>query len=539
MKLRRVFTAIISLIYVAFLVLCCYSGPVSENGAPLSVIGTPQVTLASGSYPADTVDLVAVLQSGETALLDSFTGLQSADLSGSSCYGEIAQWAKEHPQVSLRYTLSFPNGTTVDNSAQTLDLNGLDSASVSQAAEMLACLPQLKSVDLGMAEGDSALSAQELDILRSACPQAELTYEFNFLGRSISLSDSAVDFTGLQQSQVGQAVSILSCLPELNSVTLGAQADGVGFNWEDIGLMQAACPQAAFDYSFNLWGKTVNLKDETLDLNHISMDDEGAAVRAVLPYMSKCTFLDMDFCNVSNDSMASIRDDFPNIKVVWRIWFGSSYSVRTDVEKILASTPTQGGTVDNAQAAVLKYCTDIKYLDLGHNNAISDISFVYSMPNLEVLVIAMNPLSDITPLASCPKLEYIELNSTSVSDLSPLSGLTELRHLNLGNCPNVADISPLYGLTELERLWLGCVDPVPAEQVAQMQAAAPDCRIDTETLDPTQGGWRYADLTDKGWETWVKYGYFDFDLHPRYELLREQFGYAEMAYSFSWLDPLY
>lgn len=539
MKLRRILVAIVSIVYIAFFVLCCFSGPVSENGVPVSVIGTPKVNLASGSFPVDTTDLVAVIQTGETELLDGFTGLQSADFSGSTCYTEIAAWAEAHPQVSVRYTLSFPNGSTVDNSAQTLDLSGLDSTGVSQAAEMLTCLTELTAVDLGSATEAAALTAEELVVLRSACPDAEFTYEFSFLGRSISLTDSTVDFTGLQHADVEQAVSILACLPQLSCVKLGSQADGVGFTWEDIGLMQAACPQAAFDYSFSIWGKDVNLQDTSLDLNHISMDDEGAAVREVLPYMTKCTFLDMDFCNVSNDSMAAIRDDFPNIKVVWRIWFGTNYSVRTNVEKILASKPSEGGVLDNEQVAVLKYCTDVKYLDLGHNEAITDISFVYSMPNLEVLVIAMNPLTDISPLASCPKLEYIELNSTSVSDLSPLSGLTELRHLNLGNCPNVSDISPLYGLTELERLWIGSVDPVPAEQVTQMQAAAPDCTIDTTTLDPVLGGWRYADLKDRGWETWEKYGYFEFELHPRYELLREQFGYQELAYSFSWLDPLY
>ena len=77
------------------------------------------------------------------------------------------------------------------------------------------------------------------------------------------------------------------------------------------------------------------------------------------------------------------------------------------------------------------------------------------------------------------------------------------------------------------------------EQVAEMQAAAPNCKIDTTTLDPTLGGWRYADLNDKGWDTWEKYGYFDFDLDPRYELLREQFGYDKLEYSFSSNDPLY
>lgn len=51
----------------------------------------------------------------------------------------------------------------------------------------------------------------------------------------------------------------------------------------------------------------------------------------------------MDSCGVSDEEMAAIRDDFPDVNVVWRIWFGTGYSVRTDVEKILASQPQRAG----------------------------------------------------------------------------------------------------------------------------------------------------------------------------------------------------
>ncbi|MEA5151244.1 MAG: leucine-rich repeat domain-containing protein [Oscillospiraceae bacterium] len=538
MKLRRAVIVTVSLIYLCFLALCCFSGPVNSEGVTETLIGTPSVSFAAGSFPIDSAELTLVVQAGEVSRLDGFTALRSADLSGSTCYAEIAAWAEKHPEVSVKYTVAFPGGVTADNSAESLALSGLDSAGAAEAAGLLQYLPKLKSVDLGSAGTDAALTGSDITALRAACPDAEFKYSFTLLGRPVSLNDTTLDLTGLTSADAAAAADMLGCMPKLAAVTLGTQ-DNVAFTWEDVGLLEAAAPDAAFDYSFVLWGKSVNLSDATLDLNHITMDDGGAAVRAVLPYMNKCTTLDMDFCGVSNESMASIRADFPNIKVIWRIWFGEQYSVRTDVIKILASKPSVGGVVDNAQAAVLKYCTDLKYLDLGHNEALTDLSFMYGMPNLEVLVIAMNPLVDLSPLASCPKLEYIELNSTDISDLSPLSGLTNLRHLNIGNCKNVSDISPLYGLKDLERLWIGSVDPVPAEQVAEMQAAAPNCKIDTTTLDPTLGGWRYADLNDKGWDTWEKYGYFDFDLDPRYELLREQFGYDKLEYSFSSNDPLY
>ena len=44
---------------------------------------------------------------------------------------------------------------------------------------------------------------------------------------------------------------------------------------------------------------------------------------------------------------------------------------------------------------------------------------------------------------------------------------------------------------------------------------------------------------DYSWKHWEETGYFIYENVPRYELLRQQFGYDDLAYSFSWLDPLY
>lgn len=123
------------------------------------------------------------------------------------------------------------------------------------------------------------------------------------------------------------------------------------------------------------------------------------------------------------------------------------------------------------------------------------------------------------------------MQTTLCTDLSPLSGLTNLRHLNVAYNLDLSDISPLYSLTGLERLWLGCYNRVPQEQVEEMQKAAPDCEINTTVYDdPTGGRWRYVDYNDLA---------YVFILHPRYELLREQFGYESGDFSFYWNDPLY
>ena len=335
----------------------------------------------------------------------------------------------------------------------------------------------------------------------------------------------------------GEVLLALVLLPKLKTVELGACEDAAAspLDWEALAQIEAARPDTEFHYSFTLYRKSFDLQSTEMDLNHITMTDDGALVKKVAACLPGLTLLDMDFCGVDNEHMAEIRDSLPNAEVVWRIWFGdnpiSGYSVRTDVTRILASNPGIGGELTPENAAALKYCTKVKYLDLGHNDQLTDLSFVRYMPDLEVAVLAMCGFRDLSPLADCPKLEYLEIQTGAVNDLRPLAGLKNLRHLNI--CWNfaVTDITPLYELTELERLWIGRYDPIPREQIEEMQRRAPNCQINVETKNPTEEGWRY-----------VEYNEFGYGVpHPRYELLRHQFDYGNAPYCYSYIgnDPLY
>lgn len=350
-----------------------------------------------------------------------------------------------------------------------------------------------------------------------------------------------LDLSSLTHEKVQSTADFLAMMPDLSEVELGLDSDREGesaLDFEDIGILMDAAPQAEFNYSFTLYDRSVKLSDETLDLNHIKMHDEGELIRQLIPCMKHLKYLCMDTCNVSNESMEKIRDDFPDIEVVWRIWFGKTYSVRTDVEKILASKPSVGGVLYDSKLEVLKYCTKVKYLDLGHNDVITDISFVNYMPDLEVCILAMNKLGDISPLANCKKLEYLELfYSDGLTDLSPLSDLEKLRHLNIGMCNNLKDISPLNNLN-LDRLYIGIITPIPTEQIEKYRELHPECEIDDYSWDTSIGSWRYTTEYDSDPE-YQAADYYREGMHPRFALLREQFDYDNLAYSFTWLDPNY
>lgn len=554
MSARRIALIFFSILYLAVLAFSAYSPlmlrnwvdpsqpkpaassePASQSGLSLPFV-TPKVTLTGGTFPEDTEELTIVLQPGETKLLNQFTSLRRVDLSGSTSVEEIRAWASTHPEIDVTYTVKSLNGTAVSNKAESLDLSYLKTENVEEAQKLLALLPALKTVQLGTVGGEG-LSQEALEVLRTNRPDIDYRYNIQVLGQTLGPDTTELDLSNATAEDLATVVPMLSQLPKLDIVHLGDETRG-NISWQNVWDIHNAAPQAALDFGFTIWGVASNLSNTELYLSHIKMSDNGDAVYNVMPLMRNLTVVDMDSCGVDNQGMIRIRDANPKVKVVWRVWFADAYSVRTDVIKILASKPSKAGLITNKDVEALSCCTSLKYIDIGHNETLTDCSFFNYMPDLEVAILTMTGISDISPLANCPKLEYLEVTHTPVSDLSPLANAQELRHLNIGDS-KVTDITALYGLTDLERLFICLRHHVPQDQIDEMHRRAPNCEINVDQDDPSLGAWRYANLTDRGWQNWEKTGYFLFDNHPRYDLLREQFGYDNQEYAFYWLDPLY
>lgn len=485
-----------------------------------------RVEFANGKLPVDSESIAWPLVPGETELLSQLPQLRYADFSGSENFEEIISWSEKNPQVEVKYTVTFPDGTVAENSCRQLDLSGLKGEDAEKAAALMEYLPELESLTLLPGE---FTPAQVLTLSQSV-KGVKTQYSYELGGQEIDFYAESVDLSGMDSSLIPRVVELLPQLPELKSVDLGSDKSSK-LSWEDIYTLVHSCPELEFEYDFSVYGKDFSLSDSEMDLNHTTVEDGAVQVYQAARCMKKLEYLDMDFCGVPNETMEKLRDALPDVKVVWRIWFGSVYSVRTDVEKILASKASQGMLGDR-DVQVLKYCTDLKYLDLGHNEYISDLSFASFMPKLEVLIVAINDVVDISPLANCPELEYLELQTNeALGDLSPLANCKKLAHLNVVRCRNVEDISPLYGLDKLERFWLGSGNRVSREQIEEFSRLHPDCQFNTTAFsDPTGDGWRLLDydiMTGKP------------TYSTRYALLLEQFGYLEYDYSYSWKDPKY
>ena len=384
---------------------------------------------------------------------------------------------------------------------------------------LLSSLPGLTSADFSGSQ-----SEEEIAAWAKAHPEVECYYTVTLPGgEALDSGTRLYDMSGMSVEACEAAAAKLSLLPALKSVRLGEE--GGVWNWESLARLKKLLPGVTLRYGFTLYGKACDLSDASLNLRRIPVEDSGAALRKVIPLMTELSYVDMDSCGVSNQEMEKLRGDFPEVKFVWRVWFGDNYSVRTDVQRILASKPSAGGMLYNWDVEALSCCHDVVFLDLGHNKQLTDISFVTKMPKLEVAILGMCDWSDATPLASCPELEYLEMFSTECVDLRPLAKLKNLRHLNVAGIVGLEDISPLYGLTELKRLWLGSMNRVSSAQYDEFLKHVPNCELDTLVYnDPTGGHWRYDE---------------NGDMVDRYYLLRLQFGnYASEIYSYTWNDKL-
>ena len=373
-----------------------------------------------------------------------------------------------------------------------------------------ALLSSLREIRLG-----ETLPPYELyRSLREAYPEAQIELELRLFGEPLSRGVRTLDLHDMRPEQTDELLAVLPYLEELEEIGFVSPEDVCDFTLDDIPQLdriREAAPELRLHVSFDLFGQTVSDEDERIEYYLVPIGNEGAeTVRAVLPYLRSCSYFLLDGCDIDNEVLAQLRDDFPDTKIVWRVWiiepwYSSRVMMRrgsflTDTERIRTTL------VRPENCDVLKYCTETKYVDFGHNFQMSDYYFLAYMPKLEACIIAISHVDDLTPLASCPELEFLEVFTTDITDLSPLTNCKKLAYLNISNCKQLTDITPLYEMTSLKVLRMTATLKVPREQKEELARRLPDLTILNVGADPTEGGWRTM---------------------PRYYLLREQMKYDE------------
>ena len=425
----------------------------------------------------------AVLEPGELDSLEQYPNLRLADLSGSSCYDEMDAWANAHPGVELRYTLPL-GGSECLNSAGQLELR----EGAYEPEALLAALPHLRALE-SLTLPETERSPEQLEALAQAAPQAQLRWSRSILGGEYWDDTESLDLGGVPAGTLEQELSQLQLLPALKRVELVA-ADGASpYSMEQALAVRQALPEAEVHYVFTLFGQTVDSGEESLIYENVPIGREGLdQIRLALALMPNCTYLKLADCGIDNDTMTALRDEYAGrVKVVWQVYL-DRYGFPTDVEVIHLAFESPRKPIRDDNSHILNYCTDLVYLDLGHNT-LTNIEFCRYMPKLKNLILSYNSVADLSPLSACPELEFVELKCTQVSDLTPLTACTKLRLLNV-TATNVHDVTPVQEIKNLERFY--CVwNTVPQEQKAELAVALPDCWITYQMDDGFNVGWSY------------------------------------------------
>ena len=271
------------------------------------------------------------------------------------------------PGVDLRYeTVVDFYGGTVSCETEVLDLSDLE---LSDAAELRAALPYLKKLKTVYA-AESALPREERDALERDYPGVTflVTSVVDVCGRGVRDNVIRLDLSGAAAGE--DLEEALKKLPDLREVYLY----GSGVTTERQLAMVKDFPAVTFGWDVEIAGERVDSLVRDLDLSG-KKGVTTARVRELRPLFPRLTRLDLSDCGIGNEEMASLREDLPGVKVVWRLYMGE-WSLKTDaVAFSVLIYNYDHERLHSADIQVLRYCTDLQALDLGHQ-AITDISVI-------------------------------------------------------------------------------------------------------------------------------------------------------------------
>ena len=442
MSVRNRITCAAAALVVLLSFAGCGKKQVPTQPVEMEAVTLPKPTVDTTPVETDPAELVeeitAVMSAGELYTLEHYPNLKRADLSGSTCYGAILEFMEKNPHIDVTFTVDM-GGAMISNKETETVLSG-GAFSYDALMEGLQYLPGLQAIRFPEISLDSAQIAAILETY----PQLKLSYTVELLGGSYDADTQELDLSGMKSAQVSEAIPKLGLLTGLQNVTLSS-----GLSLEEVALLQDSNPGATFHYTFGLFGKTLSTTDEEVVYKNQNIGNEGEEeIRRALAVLDNCKRFVLDDCGLDDEVLAQIREDFRGgPKVVWRIWFGvgNRYTTVTDDDTILAVK-----NVTDSTCGPMKYLEDVKYMDIGHNEYLTDLSFTAYMPKLEVLIASQSAVTDISSLENCKQLTWLELAYCGyLADIEPLAGCENLKYLNL-SYTKVTSLAALDGLP-LER----------------------------------------------------------------------------------------
>ena len=274
----------------------------------------------------------------------------------------------------------------------------------------------------------------------------------------------------------------LPLMPQLKKLVITTPLETGALELLTLGLEY---PELTLDFSFLLEGITVHSLAESLDFSNIQIADLDK-LEAIVTKMPNLTRVDMHHCGIDNEVMDALNRRYENIQFVWSVYVARMY-LPTDVEAFIPIK--HGKVVYDYDLVNLKYCTEMRAIDLGHQ-LVSHCDWARYMTKLEFFLCADTMLQSIEPLTGLEHLKYVEIFITNVKDYSPLLTLPVLEDLNI--CWTYGDAEIIAQMPYLKRLWWAGKWFRPEEREL-IVSSLPDTLLNLDDGESTGAGWRQHD----------------------------------------------
>ena len=465
------------------------------------------VPFQNGTVSSDCGELtIDTISDGDIELMAAyFPNLKKVDASRCGDYAMLEKLQARLPELDVIYTVSLggksfaPDSTALSLAPEEFDLDTLTAN--------LPYLPQVNTLKFLRTD----LTLEQVEQLRTNFPGITFAFTVELLGQEYGEDTTELDLSAMTSEQVEEVSQKLPMLPALEKITL---TDGEGNSQlpkEDVKTLQEAVPGVVIDYSFDFFGTRLSTAEEEVHIKNVKIGDEGESeVRAALDLLPNCKRFVLENCQISNEVMAKLRDDYRDrTKVVWRVSFGKGSSL-TDAQILRAVYD-----LVDTNCANLTYLEDVRFMDIGHNEFLKESSFISGMKSLEYVIISGSMISDLKPFANCKNLKVLEAAFCEyIYSAEGLESCENLERLNI-SYTHITDLSPLdnLNLVNLCAMYEG-KSRVPVEEQERFKALKPDCKMTFVGSQPYGSAWRYDDNNDPlEWYTTIR-KVFRYDIFP-------------------------
>ena len=465
------------------------------------------VPFQNGTVSSDCGELtIDTISDGDIELMAAyFPNLKKVDASRCGDYAMLEKLQARLPELDVIYTVSLggksfaPDSTELSLAPEDFDLDTLTAN--------LPYLPQVNAVEFLRTD----LTLEQVEQLRTDFPGITFAFTVELLGQEYGEDTTELDLSAMTSEQVVEVSQKLPMLPALEKIALTDAGGNSQLPKEDVKTLQEAVPGVVIDYSFDFFGTVLSTAEEEVHIKNVKIGDEGESeVRAALDLLPNCKRFVLENCQISNEVMAKLRDDYRDrTKVVWRVSFGKGSSL-TDAQILRAVYD-----LVDTNCANLTYLEDVRFMDIGHNEFLKESSFISGMKSLEYVIISGSMISDLKPFANCKNLKVLEAAFCEyIYSAEGLESCENLERLNI-SYTHITDLSPLdnLNLVNLCAMYEG-KSRVPVEEQERFKALKPDCKMTFVGSQPYGSAWRYDDNNDPlEWYATIR-KVFRYDIFP-------------------------